>query len=77
MAQTGPQMGEQHDVDRRADALAREEEERREKEERRRKRRERRELKRAAMAHALELQANGEDEFEGFQVRPCSPHLPA
>ncbi|PIL26857.1 hypothetical protein GSI_11037 [Ganoderma sinense ZZ0214-1] len=52
---------------RHAEALAREEEERREKEERRRKRRERRELKRAAMAHALELQANGEDQFEGFQ----------
>ncbi|KAI1784658.1 hypothetical protein LXA43DRAFT_196745 [Ganoderma leucocontextum] len=48
-------------------ALAQEEEERRAKEERRRKRRERRELKRAAMAPALELQANGEEDFEGFQ----------
>ncbi|KAM5541889.1 hypothetical protein V8D89_004618 [Ganoderma adspersum] len=52
---------------RHAEALAREEEERREKEERRRKRRERKELKRAAMARALELQANGEEDFEGFQ----------
>ena len=57
---------------RHAEALAREEEERREKEERRRKRRERRELKRAAMARALELQANGQEDFEGFQVRPRS-----
>ena len=55
---------------RHAEALAREEEERRAKEERRRKRRERKELKRAAMARALELQANGEEDFEGFQVRP-------
>ena len=54
---------------RNAEALAREEEERRAKEERRRKRRERKELKRAAMARALDLQTNGEQDFEGFQVR--------
>ncbi|KAI0360299.1 hypothetical protein OH77DRAFT_1418175 [Trametes cingulata] len=68
---------------RHAEALAREEEERRAKEERRRRRREKRELKRAAMARALELQANGNEEFEGFQgsgptyglTGPFSPSL--
>ncbi|KAI0366068.1 hypothetical protein BV20DRAFT_972260 [Pilatotrama ljubarskyi] len=68
---------------RHAEALAREEEERRAKEERRRRRREKRELKRAAMARALELQANGNEEFEGFQgsgptyglTEPFSPSL--
>ena len=61
---------------RHAEALAREEEERREKEERRRKRKERKELKRAAMARALELQANGKQDFEGFQVRSRSGAAP-
>ncbi|OSD02582.1 hypothetical protein PYCCODRAFT_1477573 [Trametes coccinea BRFM310] len=51
---------------RHAEALAREEEERRAKEERRRRRREKRELKRAAMARALELHADTNEEFEGF-----------
>ncbi|KAL1941798.1 hypothetical protein VTO73DRAFT_6798 [Trametes versicolor] len=52
---------------RHTEAVAREEEERRAKEERRRRRREKRELKRAAMARALEQQTNGDQEFEGFQ----------
>ena len=64
-----PSAIEQLSAARHAEALAREEEERKAKEERRRKRREKRELKRAAMARALELQANGNEEFEGFQVR--------
>lgn len=57
---------------RHTEAVAREEEERRAKEERRRRRREKRELKRAAMARALEQQTNADEEFEGFQV---SDHL--
>ncbi|CDO72833.1 hypothetical protein BN946_scf185002.g18 [Trametes cinnabarina] len=52
---------------RQAEARAREEEERRAKEEQRRRRREKRALKRAAMAHALELHAGANEEFEGFQ----------
>ncbi|KAI8971303.1 hypothetical protein BD414DRAFT_426400 [Trametes punicea] len=68
---------------RHAEALAREEEERRAKEERRRRRREKRELKRAAMARALELHADANEEFEGFQgsglaygiPHPFSPSL--
>ncbi|KAI0747229.1 hypothetical protein C8Q80DRAFT_1272005 [Daedaleopsis nitida] len=64
---------------RQAEAVAREEEERQAKEERRRRRRERKELKRAAMARALDLQASGEqDDFEGFQGSgPLSHALPS
>ncbi|RDX45368.1 hypothetical protein OH76DRAFT_1408132, partial [Lentinus brumalis] len=61
---------------RQAQARAREEEERRQKEERKRRRRERKELKKAAMAAALDVQANGEQDFEGFQGSgPALPHL--
>ncbi|KAI0327640.1 hypothetical protein GY45DRAFT_1327417 [Cubamyces sp. BRFM 1775] len=79
-----PSAIEQLSAARHAEALAREEEERKAKEERRRKRREKRELKRAAMARALELQTNGNEEFEGFQgsgpvyggpLQPFSPSL--
>ena len=54
---------------REAEAAAAAEEERRAKEERRRRRRERKELKRLAMARALDAQAGADGEFEGFQVR--------
>lgn len=61
---------------RQAQARAREEE-RREKEERKRRRRERKELKKAAMAAALDVQANGEQDFEGFQVCSALCSLPS
>ncbi|KAI9061569.1 hypothetical protein FKP32DRAFT_1604773 [Trametes sanguinea] len=54
---------------RHAEALAREDEERRAKEERRRRRREKRELKRAAMARALELHADAnEDSSRSYSI---------
>ena len=59
-----------------AEARALEEAERREKEERRKRRRERKELKKAAMAAALDIQANGEQAFEGFQVCCLSSSFP-